>query len=349
MTSGPRMQISDRYLEAAACLALGASLALVTCFVSDRMYGRLELRDQTVATQFHLLRGEPFYDSRGTLTYMPPLQNRVLFPGLLWAASHWRIHTPAGWYLLLRLLSALAAFCGFWAVLRKSAGASPKLAAAGSVLLALSLVCTFTLPMELPSDFPDALFAALFVAAALGRRRALLLALVLVAATNRESCAFAGVVWFFLYGLGPDARPNWRETGFAALASAVGYAAVLLLRLGFGGWKAVGGNTQALTLATNAAIVRDYVADASPVAPLTLTLCMAAPALLWITANRRALSHEQRSLLFAALAIALITCLFGIVSEPRVFIPASVVATFVAVWSEAAAAGYDSSSPSRPK
>jgi len=320
--------------ELLLCLLLSLALSVFVCFVSDRLLNRQARRSEAIEMELAILNGQPFHES-GNLTYMPAFQNRILFPALLKLGSRLGIFTVAGWYVFVRLLSALAMFFAFWYVLRINTGAGVKLTGAGLLSLAYCLVFTFSLPLVLTSDFPDAMFACLFVFAALQRRRWLLLLLSVVAATNRESAAFAGVIWFFLYGIKRERRIDIRESGFAALVSVCSYATTLLLRYELGGWKAIG-HTQSPGFKTNIFLLSQYVQH--PLAPfsgLSLILCMITPFVLWIFYNRRALTTVQKRLLLASVAIAAASLIFGIVSEPRIFIPSVVLLLIVAVWAEA--------------
>lgn len=321
--------------ELVFCLLLSMAFSIFVCFVSDQVLNRQARRAEAVEMELAILAGQPFHEA-GNLTYVPAFQNRILFPALLRLGSRLGIFTVAGWYVFWRLCSALAMFFVFWYVLRINTGANLKLTGAGMLSLAYCLVFTFSLPLVLTSDFPDAMFTSLFVLAALRHKRWLLLILGVVAATNRESAAFAGVIWFFLYGINGKRRIDILESGYAALVSICSYAATLLLRYELGGWKAISSHTQLPGIKTNLFLLGEFFQH--PFAPfswLSLELCMIAPFVLWIFYNQKILTTVQERLLQASVVIALISLIFGIISEPRIFIPAIVLLVIVAVWAEA--------------
>jgi hypothetical protein len=323
--------------ELLLCLLLSIAFSVFVCFVSDRILNRQARRAEAIEMELAILNGQPFHES-GNLTYMPAFQNRLLFPVLLKLGSILGVFSLAGWYVFWRLFTALAMFFAFSQVLR-SIGAGIKLTGAGMLSLAYCLVFTFSLPLVLTSDFPDAMFTCLFVLASLQRKRWLLLVLAVIAAANRESAAFAGVIWFFIYGLNKERRIDLRESGFAALVSICSYATALLLRYELGGWQAINSHTQLLALRTNLFVVGQFLQH--PLSPFTwlgLTLCMITPFVLWIFLNRQVLTFVQKRVLLAAGTIALASLIFGIISELRIFIPSIVLLLIVSVWAETTAA-----------
>jgi hypothetical protein len=321
--------------ELLLCIVLSISLSIFVCLASDRFFNRESRRAEAIEMELAILTGSDFHES-GNLTYMPAFQNRILFPLLLRAGASLGIFTLAGWYALLRLFSAFAMFFTFWWVLRFGAGAGIKLAATGLLMLAYCLVFTLSLPLVLTSDFPDAMFTALLIFAAVRHRGWLLLAISLVAAANRESAAFAGIIWFSLHGVGEKWRIKFGEAAFAILVSVLSYSTVLMLRYGFGGPRAVASNTQVFTIKTNLYLAGQYLLHPlSPFAWPSLIACMVAPCVLWLIVNRQAIAAKQLRLLGAAGAIAIASLFFGIISEPRIFIPAVVLLIFAAVWVEA--------------
>ena len=321
--------------ELLSCLLLSLAFSIFICFVSDQILNRKARRTEAIAMELAILDGQPFHEA-GNLTYVPAFQNRILFPAFLKLGSRIGIFSAAGWYDFWRLVSALAMFVVLWYVLRINTGANLKLTGAGMLSLAYCLVFTFSLPLVLTSDFPDAMFTSLFVLASLQHKRWLLLILAIVAAANRESAAFAGIIWFFLYGINRDRRTSLLESGYAALVSICSYATALLLRYEFGGSKAISSHTQLLAFKTNLFLLSQFFQH--PLAPfswLSLNLCMITPFVLWIFYNRQRLTTVQKKLLLACVATATASLIFGIISEPRIFIPSSVVLVRVSVWAEA--------------
>src|SRR5258708_7911529 len=229
--------------ELLICLLLSIAFGIFVCSASEKMLNRQDYRQESMEMERAILRGQPFHSS-GHVVYAAPWQNRILFPAILELGIHLGIFTPTGWYLLLRLLFCVAMFAVFWLTLRTNALADFKLAGAGMLLLAYCFVLTFTTPYGMTSDFPDAMFAAIFIVLSLRRKRWLLLIVSILAAANRESSAFAGVIWFFMYGVDDNRKINWKEVCYSALVSITSLIFVFVLRYGFGGSKAIGAGTQ---------------------------------------------------------------------------------------------------------
>src|SRR6185369_17170249 len=138
-----------------------------------------------------------------------------------------------------------------------------------------------------------------------------LLVLSVIAAANRESSAFAGIIWFFLYGLDKGRRINWRETGYAALLTICSYGSVILIRYALGGWQAIQYNTQLLPINRLPRMLMDFFRHPSPFSWLGFILFMMAPGVIWIVSNRKYLTSTHIRLLGAACAITAISVIFG--------------------------------------
>lgn len=332
MTGPP---FSRRELPGAALLSL--SLALLTTFVSENLTDRLALRSEFIAAQFATLAGAPYVHD-GVPTYYAPFQNRVLFPAVFAALTHLGILSDEGWYLALRTASAALLFLLCWIVFRKVTAAAPKQAAAGCILLAGALVFTFNFKWEHTSDYPDAIFTLLMLAATVTFNRPFLIAAALLGAANRESAAFAGVFWVCLHGFDTLHKVQWKEIIFGAALSIASYAAVIALRFAFGGPKAIGPGTQLVTFPDSLVWSVQYaLSDPGLSSWPVLAFAMVVPMLLWIASNYRFFGVTQKRLLLAALLISLITTLFGYLNELRIFIPTIVSLVFVATWGEALA------------
>lgn len=323
-----------RVQEIVVSLVFVSCLALGVVFVSGYLGDREKFRGEVVQMQFDLLQGQD-YVLNGRPMYLPSFQNRVLFPLALLAVTRVGGLDANDAFILLRLATAALALLAVWWTARSISACSPKLAAAGTLLVAFGLVLTFQFAWEHPTDLFDVLFVALMTWAVAKKRALLLLGIAVVAAMNRESAAFAGVLWGFAYALDESRRVQWREVGRAAILMIVPYAAVLALRYAFGGARAVAADTQMITafssLQHDFKILTDYL---TPFNWLTLALAMFIPSLMWVASNRRATISIQRHFVYAALVLILISFLFGIVSELRIFIPSLVILVLMGVWSE---------------
>jgi len=102
-------------------------------------------------------------------------------------------------------------------------------AAVGLGLLAYELVFTFAQGWEHPTDFPDVALTGLWLWAAMAGRRWGLLAVALGAAFNRESAAFAGVLWLVLYGFTVRWTARLSELAFGILIVTLVVAGSLLI------------------------------------------------------------------------------------------------------------------------
>src|SRR5262249_7918749 len=146
-----------------------------------------------------------------------------------------------------------------------------------------------------------------FITLALRRKSWLLLAVSIIAASNREASAFAGVIWFFLYGIDKDKKINWRESIFAGLVSICSYACAYGLRFIFGGTRAINSHTQSFTYRGTYFNIRNFILHPTPFAWPGLLFCIALPSALLIIANRETMTLIQKRLLMAAGAIAAIS------------------------------------------
>ena len=323
-----------RTRELLICLLLSTGFGIFVCSASNKILNRQSHRTETVEMERAILRGQPFYMS-GRLTYISPWQNRILFPALLELGAHLGVFGVNGWYLLLRLLFSIAMFAAFWLALRTNTQAGFKLAGAGLLLLTYCLVLTFNSPFELTWDFPDAMFTAIFIIASLRRKRLLLLTISIVSAANRETSVFAGIIWFFLYGIDQNRKINWREAGYAALVSICSYITVILLRYASGGTQAIATKPQFLTYRMSYYLLRDFVRHPTPFSWVGLTFCMLMPCVIWIALNQQSLIFIHKRLLGAACTMAAISAVSSAIGDLRIYIPSLVLAIFVAVWAEA--------------
>ncbi|TRZ95339.1 hypothetical protein D4R78_03715 [bacterium] len=313
-------------------ITLSLSFAILVCFVSNNLHVRFENRPLTIEQQFALLKGESWY-CINTLVYSSYWKNRILFPCLLYGVSKIHFLTTSQWYLILRLMTAFLAFLIFWYLTVSIGKTDYKTAGFAMGLLAYELIFTFTYGMEFPTDFLDVIFISLFLWASLCRNRRMLLAAAILAAANRESSVFAGLIWIALYGIDSRRRLRFPEISFAALVSLASYTIVVGLRFLLGGNKVM--NQQLLTgwpeLVSN---WRGFIAQPTYGSWPFLWFAIVTPVFLWIWVNRVFLSPQHKRLLAVAALITCITFVFGTLSEPRTFIPSFVIFILVAALAE---------------
>ena len=216
-------------------------------------------------------------------------------------------------------------------MLRRTRSLPPEAAAIGVWLTALALPLTFTYPYEQTSDLLDGLLFAALAGAAWRNRRGWFVAIALLSTANRESAAFAGILWMTFHGVSASWRVHWREVAFSAAISVGAYAVVLLIRYVLGGARAVGAGTQTLTgVPVLAESLLAFVRHPQPTAWPALLFAALGPVLLWLHTLRQWLDPTLRRTLLAALLIAAASLLFGIPSELRIFIPSWVLVAMVA-------------------
>lgn len=314
-----------------AGIVLACSFAVGTTFVSNNLHPRFEHRAETIEQQFAILQGRP-YLLDGVRTYFPEFQNRILFPLLFAVTAQSRIGSISQEYLVLRLLTATLAFLVFWHLLTAVGGVSLRVAAVGMGMLAYVLIFTFNHGWEHPTDYLDVIMASLFVWVCLAHRRLAAVGLALLAAANRESAPFIGVIWFALYGMGPDRKPQYKEIAFAAGLVVLAYGMVLSIRYALGGTAALAPQTTAIVWLGD--FIGEFIARPSPSGWPVLLVAMVAPLALWLWVDREWMGPTEKRLLLAGVAIALIAPLFGIVKELRFFIPAAVPLIYTACCAE---------------
>jgi hypothetical protein len=299
--------------------------AMVTSFVSLNLAPRLEHRSEVIDQQFRILEGRS-YTFNGVPRYFPEFQNRFLFAAVLKAAASLGGASEEQWYVALRLITGFLAFFVFWGLLRVAGGADAKTAVMAMGLMAYEFVLTYNHGWEHPTDYFDFLFIGLFIWSALQKGRLLMFLCVFLASCNRESSAFAGVIWFFLHALTAKQRIKFSEGLFAAGLSLSGYGMVILLRYLLGGEQALAAQTLAIQW-WRAYFLRLVHEPSIWSWPVLLT-CMALPICLWNWANRLQRPLKQEQLLGAGVVIALISMTFAILEELRIFIPAATVLVF---------------------
>lgn len=318
--------MTHRWSIAAVC----AAMAIGLCFVSNTI--TFEHRGDVINQQVALLEGKAWlYD--GQEIYWPMFQNRLLFPALLVGFEKLTPFDIGESYLLVRLATAFACLWVFaWVAQRLSPSLSERDQWLSLLLLFYSLIFTFNFPPgEGTSDFPDGMFIALFALAALKRRYGMLAALSLLAAFNRESAAFSGVIWVFANLQLADKRSQqFRVLVEGGVLSVATYAVVILIRHAFSDYDLSLQQQQFVTaLSGLAAHLRQFLQHPTPSSwPVLLGACLFPFAV--VLAQTSALDDIERRLLAAAAALAAISLVFGLINELRVFIPSLILVNLAA-------------------
>lgn len=266
----------------------------------------------------------------GVSDLMPNWRNRVLLPYVIEWASHLPGFTYGRAYILARWATASLALAAFFYLARQTVHPDGRIAFALTLFFALSLIPTFLHIYEIPSDFLDAAFFAWLTKLTIGHRRigfALLLPLALI---NRESAIFSVVVWWFLHGIGREAKAWRRELTWCVVLGAAGTAWVTILRVanaaapGAAGWQTF---EPADFWATNWRILEAWLAKPSFSHPYFFLAAYAAVLAVTIPPAWSRLSDPIRRLLLAGLAIFAISIVSNNLNELRIFIPTLVLTT----------------------
>jgi hypothetical protein len=336
--------LTDTILSSRRSLIFGLLLSLAcgieVNFISAQLHPRFEHHLEALGKEQALVRGE-HYVINGQDTYWPEFQNRILFAAALQVVSRFDVLSPSQWYGVLRLLFAVSMFVVFWFALTRSVRAPPRLAAASMLLLAFVLGLHFNHGWEHPSDYLDPIFMTGFLWATLERRAGWLFALSILAALNRESAVFGGLIWGCAYGVSvmPHApwrnrlRINWRDAFIGGAATVGAYATILGARRALGGSHGTG-VLQHTSFSALPGILESAVNRPAPDSwPLLLFAILVAP-VMWIATNRRYLGATHRGILAAGGLILIVSSIFSLINELRMLIPLSVLLIYVAVCAE---------------
>jgi hypothetical protein len=181
-------------------------------------------------------------------------------------------------------------------------------------------------PWEYTSDFFDILFIALAVGLALAERSVALLAVVIVGSINRESAAFAGIIWIALatvrYGPWPE---QWRRFVPGLIYMVVAMLIVLALRHWLSHGQVLGSRLGGLIALQE----WQWILYPDGAFPLLVGLILTFAALL--RALPRPWTLDQKGLGLAALGCAVLSFAIGIAGELRIFLPCVVILSFLAV------------------
>jgi hypothetical protein len=301
-------------------------LAVFTCFVSNNLHPRFQNRAETIEEQLAITRGDS-YSIGSKETYFAEFQNRVLFGFALSLAGSMKLLRLSQWYLVLRFLTAFAAFFLFWQLSTKHGKANTTASFAAMGLLAYCMIFTFNHGWEHPTDFLDIAFMTGFLGLTLQNRWGFLALLTLIASFNRESSAFAGVVWFFFHGFSAKGRPRVKHLIAGCALTLLALATVVSLRYLFGGEKALARQTFGLFWMPE--MVRESLKN--PLAGwITLLLAMAAPLALWLGAQWESINPSNRRLVASGIAVAMVSGSFSVMMELRTFLPAVTILLYVA-------------------
>jgi hypothetical protein len=316
-------------------IVLSLCLAIFTCFVSNNLSPRFENHEESVERQLAIFRGEPYHQD-GKLTSWAPFQSRILFPALLTLAVHVKVISASQWYLLLRVATAVAAFITFWTLLTTVGKANAKIAAMGMGVLAYGLIFTFNHGWEHPTDFFDIIFFSIFLWAALRHHRFALFAAVLLGTTNHQTAALAGFLWLCLYGIDSKWKLQPLEILYSGVLMASSYLLSWAIRAKFYGVQSIGYEVNGYMTFQQ---FREFLSRPTSSSWPVLLFAMVTPLILWLRANRRVLSDEDRRLLVAVCLILGSSSIVAYWSELRsVFLAPLIVTTFVLTAAEARAA-----------
>lgn len=298
-------------------IALVLSLAFLSAELSVRL--RADTFAERFASELATLHGQA---SRFEF------QNRILAPGLL---LFFREIFPPGvadrsvWFAS-RVVEASMAYVVLYAVAFRLTGGRLR-ALLAVALVAYAYVWT---PMshawEYTNDFLDILFTATFVGLALAGQRILLGIMAALAAMNRESAAFAGVIWMALAALRYRPwREHWRKFVPGVVYMALAGAIVAGLRYGLGH----GLRPQQQLGAVETFMEWRWIVYPDGAFPMLVAMVLAFAVVL--RGLPRPWTIDQKGLLAGASACAVITLVFGIAGELRVWLPCCVILSLLAV------------------
>src|SRR5258705_5876394 len=213
--------------HAVAGLQMAFSLAPAVCFVSNNLHARVEHRDETVAQQSALLHRQPLVFD-GQAGDLPEFRNRLMVPLVMSAVTRISHISDREAFLGLRWLTAFICFATLWWFASVICKSSLVISALALTLLALFLTLSFNHPWEHPTDFPDATIMVLAVWAAITQRFPAAMAVATIGALNRESAAFAGIIWMFVAT--PSMPKRWLGIAQGAALAACALLVTTLIR-----------------------------------------------------------------------------------------------------------------------
>lgn len=298
------------------CLALAFAVAVVAAGIA----ARVQLGDMAdvIDVERRMLAGEDIAVGNVILTN---LYNRILFP-FVFVQSMRMLPSfdPGHLFMALRFASFLLCFALMFTSIDRRAGRAGVDPAATCLAVGLAFIASLVRhPEPHTSDIFDlALMFYVFLNIVEGRT-GIAFALACLTAVNRESGAFAGIAYFLLRAGGE--RPV-RLLANSLLLTIVPYAlAVGVRRLVYQGTLPATDLGQFLTgLPLNLATVWIDFKRFNPGNDFYLLVAMTVLAVLPFA--RRAVDADFRVRVSAAVvAIALVSLLFGLVREIRIFLP----------------------------
>jgi hypothetical protein len=297
----------------AAAFVVG--LALVVAWASLAL--RIGTRADTIQNMSNILHGQPLVFGEAHSS-VHPFYNRILFPSLLLGTSKGiGVLSEGQWYILLRLASCIFGLGAFAWTCRQALQASTARMQFATALMAVATITAFVFPWEDPTDVIDLGAQALAVAAALGGRFVVCLAIAVVFSANRESAAYAGIIWFVL-APGPRSLP--RRAAETAVICVASYAVALELRslvsdLHAKNWWALPHNIESLIAAVRSLAIVGW-------------LGVLAGAMLFLAACVDFRTPLARKFVFLAVVFAVPGLVFGWFEDVRVFLPCYVMLAF---------------------
>lgn len=323
-------------------------LAIVACtyfsilvsFVSGHLMSRDANRLQSIDHQYAILEERPFVFGDGEGVWWAQWRNRVLFPLALKILDNIQLLNTEESYIVLRILTAFALSLVVWIGSRKILNANIRTTVVALAVLGLSLFYSFNEAWEVPSDFPDVTFMFLITVLALKRRFWPLLGVILIGSANRESVAFAGIVYFMLYGVRYNGKLDFRETAKAALLSIVGYGAAVGIRLLLDGGQGITQQQSITFIGTIIQRLGGFLNAPSPYGWPILLVLLYTPFVVYLLARRINVDRTAIRLIVASMLIGLAATVFGVVSELRQFLPSIAVLLVGCIYVETRTSGY---------
>lgn len=301
---------------------------LIASYVSLVLASRFAHGPETIQNQLRIFAGIPTRFDDQPL-YFGAWQNRVIVPAILRLAEMADLRLGPI-YIAIRIVSAAVCLYVFALALNARHKVTWRLEVIGMGALTFMLMTTFVEAWENPTDFLDALFIAAFIYLSFRFRRASITALAIFASANRESSAFAGIIWIAICGF-DNARPKWKEIAFGGALFGTAYLAAMGLKLAFGGWSAVLSPQSFTGFYSLIQRIQEFIAKPVIFGWPTMLVVGLGPILIWIFMNRSAFQASEKRLLFVAALLAAGTLNFGLINELRVFIPSFVIVLYVAL------------------
>jgi hypothetical protein len=251
-------------------------------------------------------------------------QNRILFP--LWLESirwlgHGLLDVGRTWRVA-RFGAATIAYLGTYFVLIRLTR-DLRASLVGVVLVTYAYLWTAgSAGWELGEDFFDILFSSLFVLLAVQRNYFLMFLVVVIAAANRESAMFGGIVWICVAAarerLAPGAIKDYLFGICCIAASAIG---VYVLRTTLA--PGVPHLSQGLGIIS---VIEHWQWLIMPFGSVPMIAAAVFP-LFWIARQvREPFPRDAIGLFWATLICGIITGTFGVLEENRIWLPCVVFA-----------------------